>query len=354
MVNDSDPLTLVSRWCALSTLGSRRLRAAARDPQQLNALWHRSGKPRLSEKNALSLKRWLAETGQVWFCWQDQFPKALLQIPDPPVALFVRGGAAALARPRIAIVGSRAATHSGVGMARRLTIELGLNGVLVVSGLAQGIDCAAHEGALAEGLPTVAIPGSGLGNLYPRSHRSLATEILNTGGLLISEYAPWVAPHKSSFPARNRLISGLAAGVIVVQAALRSGSLITARLASEQGREVMAVPGAPGSPVSAGCNALLREGAALIETADDVYAALDWELPAKGRSLDVDSKDGEVVADPSCSSVLSALDAIPVSVEELIQFTGCSALEVQRALLMLELGGLVEATAQGYIRASLA
>ena len=232
MATDNDSLTLVSRWCALSTLGSRRLRAAARDAQQLNALWHRSGKPRLSEKNSLALTRWLAETGQVWFCWQDQFPKALQQIPDPPVALFVVGGAQALARPRIAIVGSRAATHSGVRMARNLATELGLGGALVVSGLAQGIDCAAHEGALAEGLPTVAIPGSGLGNVYPRSHRGLAAAILNSGGLLLSEYAPWVAPHKSSFPARNRLISGLAAGVIVVQAALRSGSLITARLAS--------------------------------------------------------------------------------------------------------------------------
>jgi len=346
--SSTEDLLLATRWCALSRLGSRRLRAAAGSAAQLNELWRNEGRPNLPAQNLRTLEYWLKTDGAVVFRWSQLFPATLRQIPDPPVALFVSGSLAALNQPRVAIVGSRAASHFGVAMARGLAAELSEAGVLVVSGLAQGIDCAAHVGALTLNHPTVAIPGSGLQNLYPRSHQGLARQILATGGVLLSEYAPWVAPHKSSFPARNRLISGLAAGVVVVQAALRSGSLITARLAAEQNREVMAVPGAPGSPVSAGCNALLREGAALIETADDVFAALGWEKPGL---LNADS-DGATGVDSVELQLLAAMDSVPLSLEALIQFVGLPGADVEHGLLSLQLKGLVQATAQGYIRAS--
>ncbi len=352
---DSQHFQLVARWCALSRLGSRRLRAAAGTAPQLNQLWHDEGCPVLSAKDAAALERWLTDKGTAVFRWSLAFPGSLKEIPDPPVLLFARGNLSALAEPRVAIVGSRAASHFGVSMARGLAARLSDAGVLVVSGLAQGIDCAAHTGALALNHPTVAIPGSGLQNLYPRSHQGLAQQILAAGGVLLSEYAPWIAPHKSSFPARNRLISGLAAGVVVVQAAPRSGSLITARLAAEQGREVMAVPGAPGAAVSAGCNALLRDGAALIETAEDVFAALGWETPAvpvpsaKSAAASLDQPHREDAVE---LQLLAAIDAVPLQLEALLQFVGLPADEVERGLLGLQLKGLVQATAQGYIRAS--
>jgi len=356
---DSQHFQLVAHWCALSTLGSRRLRAAAGTAGELNRLWHSEGRPVLSAKNKAALEHWLTDIGSAVFRWSPDFPGSLKEIPDPPVLLFARGSLAALAQPRVAIVGSRAASHFGISMARGLAAQLSDAGVLVVSGLAQGIDCAAHTGALALNHPTLAIPGSGLQNLYPRSHQGLAKQILAAGGILLSEYAPWVAPHKSSFPARNRLISGLAAGVVVVQAAPRSGSLITAKLAGEQGREVMAVPGAPGSAVSAGCNALLRDGAALIETAEDVFAALSWEGAWERAREDAGEKTSENVTENASSPpdtvarrLLAAVDSVPLQLEALIQFVGLPAAEVEQGLLALQLEGLVQATAQGYIRAS--
>ena len=354
--DQSEPcFRLIARWCALSRLGSRRLRTAAGSAAQLDALWHDEGCPELSAQNHSALERWLGDNRRVVFRWSQEFPSTLRQIPDPPVALFVSGRLAALAQPRVAMVGSRAATHSGMAVARGLAAQLSDAGVLVVSGLAQGIDYAAHTGALALNHPTAAIPGSGLQNLYPRTHQGLARQILSAGGVLLSEYAPWVAPHKSSFPARNRLISGLAAGVVVVQAAHKSGSLITARLAAEQGREVMAVPGAPGSPVSAGCNALLRDGAALIETADDIFAALGWETPASSNQRPDQATD-QISAlgatDPTARQLLAAIDSVPLTLEALIQFSGLEVHEAERGLLSLQLEGLVQATAQGYIRAS--
>ena len=252
LLAEHDRLRLTERWCALSELGTRALRRQAQSPEDLDALWQREGARQLVPARRQLLRDWFATGGRVLFAWEPGFPDGLRAIPDAPVALFMRGPVECLEKPRVAMVGSRAASHSGVALARQLAAELSRAGVLVVSGLAQGIDFAAHAGALTEDRPTVAIPGSGLDNLYPRMHRRLARQILNVGGVLLSEYAPWVAPRPATFPARNRLISGLAAGVIVVQAAHRSGSLITARLAAEQGREVMAVPGVPGTAVAAG------------------------------------------------------------------------------------------------------
>lgn len=358
----ADRLRLIECWCALTELGTPKLRRQARSAQQLEMLWRREGAKVLAPAKREALESWLCGGGQVVFVWEADFPDALRCIPDAPVAVFLRGPIACFGRPRVAMVGSRAASHSGAALARSLSARLSQAGVLVVSGLAQGIDYAAHVGALSVGRPTVAIPGSGLDNLYPRAHAGLAGQILNAGGILLSEYAPWVAPRPATFPARNRLISGLSAGVIVVQAAHRSGSLITARLAAEQGREVMAVPGVPGTAVGAGCNQLLRDGAALIETADDVFMALGWGQVASPAPKAVPVSDP--VSDPASGSVfgsglspeatalLAALDGVPVSLDALAQFVGLSGGQVQEAILQLELVGLVRATTRGYIRAS--
>ena len=341
----------LSQWASLTELGTRRLRAAASSFDAIDRLWHRAGKPLLAGSAQNQLDAWLCKGHQVLFRWESGFPTNLRAIDDAPVAVYVRGNLSALARPRVAMVGSRAATHSGVALARKLAAELSQAGVLVVSGLAQGIDAAAHTGALACRQPTLAIPGSGLGNLYPRGHRGLAEQIIGAGGLLLSEYAPWVAARPNTFPARNRLISGLVAGVVVVQAAQRSGSLITARTAGEQGREVMAVPGVPGSPVGAGCNQLLREGAALIETADDVFNALSWDLPAREPDETATDEQNAQFSDEH-RKVLSVLDAVPVPIDQLAQIAGLPVEHLQAILLVLELRGLVRATAQGYIRGS--
>lgn len=350
-LTSKDRLQLVSHWCALTELGSRKLRRQAHSPIALEQLWRNEGAKTLARARRYQLEHWLAEQGQVLFAWEPEFPAGLRSIPDAPVALFLRGQLQGFAKPRVAMVGSRAASHSGVLLAGKLAAQLSRAGVLVVSGLAQGIDCAAHAGALSVERPTIAIPGSGLNNLYPRSHTGLAHRILAAGGILLSEYAPWVAPRPATFPARNRLISGLAAGVVVVQAAERSGSLITARLAAEQGREVMAVPGIPGTAIAAGCNQLLRDGAALIETAADVFAALGWVMP----ELAGDSREGSTHAaalDLHQSRVLAALDGVPVSLEALAQFVGLPPAQLQSIIVQLELEGLVRATARGYIRAS--
>jgi len=341
---------LIRYWCAIAEMPTARQRAQIGSKAELVAAWRAGGQRELTTRHDQALQRWLSAGGRVLFRWDNDFPQTLLHIPDAPVALFAQGTIEVLAQPRIALVGSRAATPGGVGIARSLAAELSQRGVLVVSGLAQGIDRAAHDGALAVGRPTLAIPGCGLANLYPRTHVGLARSILDHGGLLISEYPPWVAARAGLFPARNRLISGLSVGVVVIQAALRSGSLITARLAAEQGREVMAVPGAPGAPVVAGCNQLLRDGAALIETAQDVFCVCNWSWPTTpsppNRSLGATANPGEMAT----GKVLDALDSIPLSFDQLQQHLGLSAGQLEGALVQLELAGRARRTTHGYIR----
>ena len=346
----SAPPDLIRYWCAIAEIPTARQRTRIGTPDELLAAWRGSGQPALSMAHDQALGRWLDEGGRVLFRWDNDFPPTLLQIPDAPVALFAQGSTEVLAQPRVALVGSRAATPGGVGIARALAAELSQLGVLVVSGLAQGIDRAAHDGALAVNRPTLAIPGSGLANLYPRKHQGLARSIIDCGGLLISEYPPWVAARAGLFPARNRLISGLSVGVVVVQAALRSGSLITARLAAEQGREVMAVPGAPGIPVVAGCNQLLRDGAALIESAQDVFYVCGWCWP-ETTSLSNQPQGGIATqGDAATQPVLDALDSMPLSFDELQQHLGLSADRLEAALVQLELLGRAARTTHGYIR----
>ena len=208
------------------------------------------------------------------------YPAPLATIPDPPAVLFVQGTIAPSDSLAVAIVGSRHGTHYGVSQAEKLAGALARAGLTIVSGLARGIDAAAHRGALAAGGRTLAVLGSGVLNIYPPEHVELARQVRNRGAL-ISESPPRAAPLSGAFPQRNRILSGLAMGVVVVEASSRSGALITARHAMEQGREVFAVPGRIDNRNSQGCHRLIRDGAKLVESADDVYRRLAGHLAWK-------------------------------------------------------------------------
>ncbi|MDE0190560.1 MAG: DNA-processing protein DprA [Gammaproteobacteria bacterium] len=277
-------------------------------------------------------------------------PLALRSIPDPPQRLYCRGDPAALDRPAVAIVGSRRCTRQGREMAFALARGLMSQGVSVVSGLAYGIDAAAHRGALAacgDGsvLPapqrpaTIAVLGSGLDNIYPRAHAGLAAEIVAAGGAVLSEHEHDEGARKHHFPARNRIVSGLCLGVVIVEASDKSGSLITARLALEQGRDVMAVPSLVSSPLSAGCHRLIRQGAALVEQTEHVLEALGLEWTQH------DTRTAE-----STDAVFEAVGAAVTSVDQIIAATGLPVEGILERLMELEIDGLVGAHGGGYVR----
>ena len=273
------------------------------------------------------------------------FPEPLRHIPDPPLALYYRGALKPGERIRVAIVGARTATRRGLQLAESIGRDLARGGATIVSGLARGIDGAAHRGALAaETGSACAILGSGLQDVYPRQHRGLAERIVEAGGVVMSEYAPHAAPFKGHFPERNRLISGFSEGVLVVEASRRSGSLITARMAGEQGRDVMAAPGPVGNPLSAGCHWLIKQGAALVEDADDVLAELG-HAPVGGE------KTRE--PPPELAPVYEAVTKLEASPDEIAVTLGMPADAVVGALVQLELLGFVRLTPDGYIRAPL-
>jgi len=279
------------------------------------------------------------------------YPAALRGIHDPPPVLYVRG--ALPAGPAVAVVGTRAATPYGLRVAREVASGLARAGVTVVSGLAAGIDAAAHEGALAAGGPTVAVLGCGVDVDYPRRNAALAAAVRERGAVM-SEFAPGTAPCSGNFPARNRIISGLAQGVVVVEAGLKSGALITAGCALEQGREVMAVPGPVCSHKSAGTHALIRDGAALVATARDVLEvvglAAGGATAAGGAPADCGAPAGHgarecaraafLAAGPNGPRVLGFLSAAGTSVEDVVAQAGLDAGGVAGCLVQLELAGL--------------
>ncbi len=267
----------------------------------------------------------------------DEYPRPLREIVDPPGILFVRGEILPPDAIAIAIVGSRHATHYGLKQAEKLAGSLARAGFTIVSGLARGIDAAAHRGALAAGGRTLAVMASGVVRIYPPEHGKLAHDVVHHGAL-VSEAPPHAAPTSGSFPRRNRLISGLALGVIVVEAAARSGALITARLAAEQGREVFAVPGSIESRMSRGCHRLIRDGATLVETADDVLEQLGplvEPVPvAEGEAV---RHPGELLLNPEQKQVFAAVKSAPTSIEEMIAESGLPAHRVLAALSVLEM-----------------
>jgi len=295
----------------------------------------------LPEASLAAIRAWLAEPGNELLAWDDpDYPRALLELGHAPPVLYFVGRRELLNRPALAIVGSRNATPQGLDNARAFARALADAGLTIVSGLALGIDAAAHEGALDGGGSTLAVVGTGLDRVYPARHRDLAHELAARGGLL-SEFAPGTPARASHFPRRNRLISGLARGVLVVEAALSSGSLITARYAGEQGREVFAIPGSIHSPLARGCHKLIREGAKLVETAQDVLAELGLGQrtpPAPATA---------VATEGSHADLLGALGVDPADLDSLAARTGLSAQALCASLLALELDGKVVALPGG-------
>jgi DNA processing protein len=304
---------------------------------------------------------WLEQPNHRLLCCTDaDFPPQLESIPQPPAALFVSGDASLLLVPQIAIVGARNAGVAGKSTTRTFARQLSQAGFVVTSGLADGVDGAAHEAALDAGLPTVAVIGTGPDLVYPRKHRELSARV-EAQGALVSEFPPGTAARADHFPRRNRLIAGLSLGTLVVEAGLQSGSLITARLAGEQGREVFAVPGSIHNPLARGCHRLIREGARLVESASEIVEtlvpaarALGVELaqrleglpatPAAGRARQA---TGGWRDDPEYRRLLDVLGHDPAALDELAERTGQGAAVLSSMLLMLELEGCVESLPGG-------
>jgi len=268
-------------------------------------------------------------------CHDPRYPPALAEIPDPPLLLYVSGRVELLAQPMVAVVGSRNASVQGRVDAESFAAALSGAGLCVVSGLALGIDTAAHEGALRGAGSTIAVVGTGLDRVYPARNRALAHRIA-AQGCIVSEYPLGMPPLAANFPRRNRIISGLAAGVLVIEAAAQSGSLITAQLAAEQGREVFALPGSIHSALTKGCHRLIREGAQLVETVDDVLMAMRLS-PLAG----LPQVDAAAPASEDDAILLDALGHEPVALDELLARLALDPGMLGARLLELELAGVV-------------
>jgi DNA processing protein len=273
------------------------------------------------------------------------YPKLLLEIPDPPLLLYCHGRLEFLNRPSLAMVGSRNATTQGVRNAEQFARALSEAGLTIVSGLAQGIDAAAHRGGLAAAGSTIAVLGTGADVVYPPANAALAADIVEHG-LLVSEFALGTKPLAQNFPRRNRLISGLAQGCVVIEAALASGSLITARAAAEQGREVFALPGSIHSPLAKGCHALIKSGAKLAESAEDVLSELG-AFRRSGFASTGAAAEAPDAQSPDEEPLLAQMGDDPVDVDSLCARAGLPAARVSAELLRLELAGRVAALPGG-------
>lgn len=341
---------LLRRYSGAEALISRASDVASIDgvPPVLANYLHRIDGRRLTAD-----REWLESTGcRVIHAGHPAYPPLLAAIDDAPVVLFVSGDPDYLSLPQVAIVGSRNPTPAGIEHAAAFSRSLARLGLAITSGLAVGIDAASHTAALGEGGVTVAVAGNGLDRVYPAANARLADAIASQGAL-VSEFPPGVPPRGTNFPRRNRLISGLSLGVIVVEAALRSGSLITARLAAEQGREVFAVPGSIDNPMSQGCHRLINEGAKLVESVGDVIEELGVMLAASEtysetkccRGSAADSEANAISKD--AETILSALGHDPASVDKLVERTGLTAENVSSILLTLEIDGYVSSAPGG-------
>jgi len=279
------------------------------------------------------------------------YPPLLRRIADPPMVLWCVGDSEALVRPQIAMVGSRNASGSGCDNAFAFARHFAAAGLVVTSGLALGVDGAAHRGALKSGC-TVAVMAAGPDSVYPREHQALARSIVGQG-VLVSEYPPGTGIRRGQFPHRNRIISGMSLGVLVVEAGLRSGSLITARLATEQGRDVFALPGSIHNPMSKGCHRLIKQGAKLVETAAEVLEELGPMAAELGGLIQARMEPQEEVPSPAGAlepnerRLLELLEFDPITVDQLVLRSGLTVNDVSSMLLALELQGLVQADLGG-------
>ena len=292
--------------------------------------------------------RWAEAAGHHIVTLADAaYPVLLKEIPDPPPVLFVLGDASLLSRPQLAMVGSRHATSGGVRLAESFASTLAQAGYVITSGLALGIDGASHRGALAVGGETIAVLGTGLKNVYPPAHHSLSDQIISKNGALISEYPLAMPGYPGNFPQRNRTIAGLSLGVLVVEAAMKSGSLITARFAMEQGREVFAIPGSVHVPVARGCHHLIRQGAKLVETAQDV---IEETGALKQVCLRLPEPVSPVTLSGKNRLIYDHMDYEITPVDVILLRSQLTAGEVSSILLLLELDGYIQSVPGGYIR----
>ncbi|MFM2288604.1 MAG: hypothetical protein RL684_1747 [Pseudomonadota bacterium] len=330
-----DPATLVGQ-------PAHRLREAGL-PEE-TAAWLAAPDAQLIAGDA----RWLAASGATLVTWGSaRYPPLLAELKGGPVCLYVRGVPERLLGLQLAIVGSRNPTTGGQRTAREFAQFLSNSGLTITSGLAVGIDAAAHEGALAGRGGTVAVLGCGLDVPYPPANQALLARLLAAGGAALSEFPPGTPPLRSHFPQRNRLISGLSVGTLVVEAARQSGSLITARMAVQQNREVFAIPGSIHNPLARGCHTLLREGAKLVEEAADILSEL--RIPFEKQQLEEQARPQEAAArlDNDYEILLDALGFEPASIDQLVERTGLASASVASMLLILELEGRVAPQAGG-------
>ena len=349
LLRDVQPRTLVALLKHFG--GPVELRAASRQrlaklvPTEVAAAIERGPDPEKLEATFA----WLRAPGHGLVAWDDaDYPSTLLSIADPPPVFYCVGRRELLNQPAVAIVGSRNATPQGVEHAEAFGAALSAAGLTIVSGLASGIDAAAHRGGLSAVGSSIAVVGTGLDRVYPTSNSELAAQLERDGGLL-SEFALGTPPLPENFPRRNRVISGLARGVLVVEATLNSGSLITAQLAAEQGREVFAIPGSIHSPFSKGAHRLIREGAKLVETAQDILEELGIDVAARGPEHAPQSPATQAVPEASGPSgkVLAALGHDPAGIDLVARRTGLGAEVITVALVELELAGRVVALPGG-------
>ena len=280
---------------------------------------------------AAAAMRWLEHPGQHLLMWDDPaYPALLAEIPDPPPLLFIAGNPALVDKPQLAIIGSRRASPPALGTAAAFARSLAKGGFVITSGLALGIDGAAHQAAIDVGGATIGVLGTGIQKLYPQRHRTLAQRMLEQGSALVSEFPLDAGPLPANFPRRNRIISGLSLGVLVVEAGLASGSLITARLAAEQGREVFAIPGSIHHPGAKGCHQLIRDGALLVESIEHILESLrGWQNLSPAP------------VDKPAHPLVALLLAAPQTSESLALACGQPMGKVLAALTDLELDGLV-------------
>ncbi|MCM2335373.1 MAG: DNA-processing protein DprA [Pseudomonas sp.] len=350
--------------------GPAAWREAGLDPRQIDAL--RAG-PVAAEAVA---RRWLERPGRALLSWLDpDYPPALRCAPHPPLALFVAGDPALLWRPAVAVVGTRTPTPAGRENARDFSAAFARAGLVVASGLAAGIDTAAHEATLALGAPTVAVLGTGPDIAYPRANAGLLERIA-AGGAVVSEHLPGTTARREHFPSRNRILAALALGTVVIEAAHRSGALITARLAAEAGREVFAVPGSIHNPMARGCHRLLRDGAALVESPAEVVDVLAPLAAAQAGALrrwldaptsqsgpgDPDAGDGGPAGrrngatapppqpDADYNRLWEALGFDPTAMDQLVERTGLTPAHLSSMLLAMELDGRVAVKHGRYFR----
>ncbi len=348
-------LGLMTKWQLLKAFQWDPLTLLDSDSQTLRLKGFTRKLPALPWDDIERSLGWLVEqpNHHIITCCDDRYPNTLAQIAQAPLLLYVKGNPARLLDPQLAMVGSRNPTFHGIDTAKQFAKILGLAGLTITSGMALGIDGASHEGALQAKTPTLAVLGTGLKKLYPLRHKVLAQRILENGAI-ISEYPPHTPAQPTNFPRRNRIISGLSLGTLVVEATLKSGSLITSRFAMEQGREVFAIPGSIHNPLSKGCHHLIAQGAKLVQTSDDILQEI---MPQYLERAQRPKKDGTIKAKNTLAhphaDLVEYVGFEATSVDTIAQRSGQNVADIAAAMVELEMAGIINQVPSGYLRSTL-